>query len=78
MTDVYIDLRGQNEWITKYLSNKDFISIDELLGVIEDIDSKIESIKNELEDLKKDKWENEEDKKGYYADMYYELEQIGG
>ena len=55
----------------------DYISIDSLIQDFEDYICKIEEIKEELEDLKKDKWEREEDKRGYYADMYYELKKLG-
>jgi len=55
----------------------DYISIDSLIQDFEDYICKVEEIKEELEDLKKDKWEHEEDKRGYYADMYYELEKLG-
>lgn len=55
----------------------DYISVDGLIRDFEDYICKVEEIKEELEDLKKDRWEHEEDKQGYYADMYYELEKLG-
>ena len=55
----------------------DYISVDGLIQDFEDYICKVEEIKEELEDLKKDRWEREEDKRNYYADMYYELEKLG-
>lgn len=76
MNDIYIDIREQNDDIRELFSNKDFVSIDAVLDIIDDLNYQINSMKEELEDLKKDKWEREEDKRGYYADMYYELEKL--
>ena len=32
MNEVYIDIRNQNEWISKYFEGKDYASIDDLLA----------------------------------------------
>ena len=51
MDEVYIDMRKENKWISKYFT-KDLVSIDELLNCIEDLDSEIENLKLEIEELK--------------------------
>ena len=50
MDEVYIDMRNENEWIRKYF-DKDWVSIEELLATIEDLDSEIENWKEKYEDL---------------------------
>ena len=51
MDEVYIDMRYQNDWIKKYF-NADFVSIEQLIGCIEDLDGKIEELKDELKKIK--------------------------
>ena len=51
MNEVYIDMRKENKWISKYFT-KDLVSIDELLNCIEDLDSKISDLELEIEELK--------------------------
>ena len=55
----------------------DYISVDGLIQDFEDYINQVEKIKEELEELKKDRWEREEDKRCYYADLYNELEKLG-
>ena len=50
MDEVFIDMRKQNEWIRKYF-NVDFVSIDQLISTIEDLDGKIEKLNEKIEDL---------------------------
>lgn len=50
MDEVYIDMRKQNRWISKYF-NKDLVSVDELLGCIEDLDGEIDHLKERIEEL---------------------------
>lgn len=57
MTDVYIRKEDLPRWIAKYFK-KDLISIDDLLGCIEDLDSDVENLKSKLEDLENDIEEN--------------------
>lgn len=58
MEKIFIDIREENRWITKYFPNKDLITIEELLGVIEDLDSELEAWKEKYEDLELDLKEN--------------------
>ena len=51
MKEVYILKSDLNEWIAKYFK-KDLISIDDLLTVIEDLDSEIERLNDKIKDLK--------------------------
>ena len=57
MDEVYIDMRNENKWISKYF-DKDWVSIEELLATIEDLDSEIENWKEKYEDLEEDLREN--------------------
>jgi len=57
MDEVYIDIRKENAWIQKYF-NADFVSIEQLLATIEDLDSTIEHWKEKYEDLEEDLREN--------------------
>lgn len=67
MNEVYIDMRKENEWIRKYFK-KDLVSIEELIGCIEDLDSEVERLNEKNEDLIRDMEDN-------YRPMPYE-EQI--
>ena len=51
MNEIYIDMRNQNEWIKKYFPKKDFVSVDELIGCIEDLDGEIDHLKETIEEL---------------------------
>ena len=57
MDEVYIDIRKENAWIRKYFT-ADFVSIEQLLATIEDLDSTIEHWKEKYEDLEEDLREN--------------------
>ena len=53
----------------KYFNDKDFYSIDELIGIIEDLDADLEKLQEEYEDYK-----------NYVSDNYRQIsyeEQIG-
>ena len=52
MNEVYIDMRKENEWIKKYF-NADFVSIDQLISCIENLDSELEHLKENQEDIEK-------------------------
>ena len=57
MNEVFIDIRKENAWIRKYF-NADFVSIDQLIGVIEDLDGEVENWKEKYQDLEEDIKEN--------------------
>ena len=76
MDEIYVDMRIQNRWIQKYFPNKDFVSIDELIGCIEDLDSEIDHLKEELEDATKSEEEKLEDWKWTQADIMYEEQRL--
>lgn len=58
MYDVYIKKNQLNSWIAKYF-DKDLISINDLIGVIEDLDSEIEDLHEQLKP-RIDNYPNEE------------------
>lgn len=57
MDEVFIDIRKENAWIRKYFDT-DFVSIEQLLGTIEDLDGIIEDWKEKYQDLEEDLREN--------------------
>lgn len=62
MNEVFIDIRKENELIKKLFTNKDYVSVEDLLAVIE-----------ELQDELDHKDEVFEDYKQYVADNYRQL-----
>lgn len=72
MDEVYIDMRKQNRWISKYF-NADFVSIDNLLACIEDLDARIEQLENQLSETKEEEYE---DWKWQKADELYEKQKL--
>ena len=62
MEQVYIVIKDMNECFLKhYLEKrfkKDLISIDELLGLTEDLIGEVDSLEEQLEDLKQDLHDN--------------------
>lgn len=70
MDNVYIDKRELNGWIAKYFPTKDLISIDDLLGCIEDLDSEKEKLIDEIDRLKEYLGYDECSKSEYYNEEY--------
>lgn len=58
MDSLYIKVEDLNKWIAKYFPNKDLITVEDLLGVIEDLDSELENKKIEYEELENNLHEN--------------------
>ena len=54
MENFYIDIRNENSIICDYFKNKDIVSIDELLGAIEDLKLEVERLQEQIEDREKD------------------------
>ena len=48
MKDLYIDIRNENEIITNYFK-KDLVSVDDLLGAIEDLKLEVERLNEQIE-----------------------------
>lgn len=66
MEKVYILKEDVNKWIGKYFGNKDFVSVDELLDIIENLDDEVTYLKEQIEDIKQDRDDN------YRPISYYE------
>lgn len=58
MNNIYIKTTELNSWITKYFPNKDLITIDDLIGCIEDLDSEITKLLEQIEDREQDIQDN--------------------
>jgi len=59
MKEVYINIKefGDNSWLGKFLyqrTNKDLVSVDDLLGIIEDLKIEKEIVEEKLQDLQED------------------------
>ena len=53
MNEVYINIKDIPEWlIKKYFNKKEFYSIDELISIIDDLDSDLGRIQEQFEDYK--------------------------
>lgn len=57
MDEIYLKTNELNSWIAKYF-DKDLISIDDLIGVIEDLDGEVEDWKMKYEELQNDLEDN--------------------
>lgn len=69
MNEVFIKI-DSDSWLRRIFQDTDYVSVDDLLGKIEDQDDEIFSLKEELEDLKRDLNENYELKKTDPYDYY--------
>ena len=50
MNNVYIKKEELNEWLAKYFIG-DLISIDDMISVMEDLDSEIDRLNEKIEDI---------------------------
>ena len=57
MNNVFIKKEELNEWVAKYFKG-DLISIDNMISVIEDLDSEIDRLKERIEDIEQDRESN--------------------
>lgn len=58
MDSVYIRVSDLNKWVSKCFNDKDLISVEDLLGVIEDLADECEHWKGKYEELQEDLEEN--------------------
>ena len=58
MKEIYIDIRAENHWLKKRFSDKDFISLEELLGDYEELVYDKQHLEEEIEDIKQDIQDN--------------------
>lgn len=62
MDSVYINGCDLNDWILEHLpSNRDWFSIDDLIGAIEDMDGEINSLKEKYQELEERFYEYKQD-----------------
>ena len=62
MDKIYIKAEDVNKWISKHFNGQDIVSVDYLLGIIEELDSEVERLNEELENTKT-----------YYQDNYRQI-----
>ena len=59
MDEVFIRTWTLPEWLAKkYFKNQDFVSVDDLIAIIEDLDSDLENLQEKYEDFKQDVEDN--------------------
>lgn len=58
MDSVYIRVSDLNKWTGKYFKDKDIVSVEDLLGVIEDLEDEKEYYREKYEELQEDLEEN--------------------
>lgn len=59
MDEVYINMKEQNDWLKKYFKNRDFVSVDDLISCIEDLDYEIYKLKEKAEEEQPTTWDLE-------------------
>lgn len=66
MDKVYIKAEDMSKWCLRHFKvKKDFYSIDEILGAMEDMDDDIENLKDKIEHLERDIEDNYTPRKKY-------------
>lgn len=55
---ILINIKDENEWIKKHFDNKDLVTIEEIFGVIEDLDFEVDKLNEQLEDFKQNVADN--------------------
>ncbi len=58
MECMYIKTEDLNKWVAKYFPNKDLITVDDLLAVIEELDAELENEKEKCEELENNMRDN--------------------
>lgn len=58
MDKIYIKAEDVNKWISKYFNGQDVVSVDYLIGIIEELDEELERLNKELEDTKQNYEDN--------------------
>ena len=58
MDKIYIKAEDVNKWISKYFNGQDVVSVDYLIGIIEELDDEVERLNKELEDTKQNYEDN--------------------
>ena len=59
MNEIYIKTTDLSTWMkVKYFKNKDLVSVEELIGLIEDIDDDLEALQEKYDDLEQDLHDN--------------------
>lgn len=49
--DILLDIREWNKWMKERFLNKDFITLEQLLGDYEDLIDKVEDLKDQIDRL---------------------------
>lgn len=54
MDDIYVKKEDLNRWVAKYFKDKELISVGDLIGCIEDLDSEVDALKDKIKDIERD------------------------
>lgn len=58
MEEIYLNIKNWNSWLKKRFPNKDFISLEELLGDYEELMFEVEQLEEKIEDMVQDIQDN--------------------
>ena len=58
MDNVYIKTEELNKWITKHLPSREYVTVDDLIGAIEDLDSEVDELRMQIEEIENDMKDN--------------------
>lgn len=62
MNNIIVNIQEENSIIRNYFKNKDLVSVEDLLGAIEDLKLEVERLNEQIED-----------KEQYYKDNYRKI-----
>lgn len=63
MNNIIVNIQEENSIIRNYFKNKDLVSVEDLLGAIEDLKLEVERLNEQIED-----------KEQYYKDNYRKVD----
>ena len=64
MNNIIVNIQEENSIIRNYFKSKDLVSVEELLGAIEDLKLEVERLNEQIED-----------KEQYYKDNYRKIDE---
>lgn len=72
LKDIMIKIGNYDDTINEIFPNKDYITIDDLVGKVEDLYCEVDSLKEELErkNHKYDEWDDYDDHEDEYKELY--------
>lgn len=76
MSEVFIDIRKENDWIKKYF-NTDWVSVEQLLACIEDLDYEVFELKEQIKENQRSEIDKYQDWLSEQADLHNDMVNMG-